>query len=66
MLKVCQYSIVSLCLHSLLTGCHAGHMIIRGAYNEIDILARLPFLWAVIQAKDLILSDLVVEGPMRT
>ena len=45
---------------------YAGHVIIRGAYNDIDVLARLQFLWAVIQAKDLILSDLVDEGPMRT
>ena len=25
---------VSLCLHFLLTGCHAGHVIIRGIYHD--------------------------------
>ena len=32
-------SIVCLCLHFLLTGCHAGHVTIRGVYHDIDILA---------------------------
>ena len=33
------WSIVSLCLHFLLTGCHAGHVTIRGVYHDIDMLA---------------------------
>ena len=41
-------------------------MTIRGAYPDMDKLVQLPFLWAAIQAKILILCDLVVQGPMWT
>ena len=34
-------SIISQCLHFLLIGGHAGHMVVRGAYHDIVILAQL-------------------------
>ena len=54
-------SVVSLCLHFLQTECHAGHVIIRGAYHDINILAQLLFLCGAIQVKVLILGNLLLR-----
>ena len=36
-----RVSFVSLCLHFLLNGCHAGQVIIRGAYHGLTAVSMI-------------------------